>query len=99
MNDSAQDIRLTFGRDELIIQGRYETLSICNDILIGLIFLIGSFLFFSQETVETGTWFFVVGSALMLVRPCIRISRRIHLKKLHGTPSGLQATQPGAFDN
>ncbi|MDO4919181.1 MAG: YrhK family protein [Kocuria sp.] len=70
------------GHHELIIRGRYETLSIANDILIGLIFLAGSFLFFHEDTVYAGTWLFVVGSALMLVRPSIRITRRVHLQRL-----------------
>ncbi|MFW0110090.1 YrhK family protein [Rothia sp. P13129] len=78
--DTSLEIR--WGNEELIIRQRYETLSILNDILIGVIFLIGSFLFFSPKTVTAGTWLFVVGSMLMLIRPSIRITRHIHLRKL-----------------
>ena len=64
-----------------MIRERYEVLSIINDIMIGLEFLLGSFLFFSDSTVTIGTWFFVVGSAQLLIRPAIRLGRRIHLQK------------------
>ncbi|CAL8896536.1 hypothetical protein KVA01_09330 [Kocuria varians] len=71
------------GHHEVVIRGRYETLSIANDILIGLIFLAGSFLFFGDDsTVYAGTWLFVVGSVLMLIRPSIRITRHVHLQRL-----------------
>ncbi|MBG7586766.1 MULTISPECIES: YrhK family protein [Rothia] len=76
-------IQLRIGPDELVIRGLYETLSIVNDVLIGLIFLIGSFLFFSDATMVAGTWLFVAGSVLMLVRPCIRLTRRIHLQRIN----------------
>lgn len=84
MNENSSDDRLVLhlGRDELIIRQRYETLSILNDVLIGLVFLIGSFLFFSEATMTVATTLFVIGSALMLVRPVIRLTRRVHLTRL-----------------
>ncbi|MGK4219007.1 YrhK family protein [Kocuria marina] len=80
---SDRPVTLHVGHDELVIRGRYETLSIVNDVLIGVIFLVGSFLFLSESTTTVGTWLFVVGSALMLVRPLIRLTRRIHLRRIH----------------
>lgn len=79
---SDKPVTLHVGHDELVIRGRYETLSIANDILIGVIFLVGSFLFLSESTTVTGTWLFVGGSGFMLVRPLIRLVRRIHLRKI-----------------
>ena len=78
-----QTITLEVGHHELIIRDRYEIASISNDILIGVIFLVGSFLFFSEATMTFATWLFVMGSALMLVRPVIRLSRRTHLKRIN----------------
>ncbi|MGP9683362.1 MULTISPECIES: YrhK family protein [unclassified Brachybacterium] len=85
MNQNPSDDRLVLhlGRDELIIRQRYETLSILNDVLIGIIFLIGSLLFFSEATMTLATTLFVIGSALMLVRPLIRLTRRVHLTRIH----------------
>lgn len=80
------------GHDELVIRQRYETLSILNDVLIGVWFLIGSFLFFSDSTAYAGTWLFVIGSVEMLVRPVIRLARRLHLQRLHpDTPGAADA--------
>jgi hypothetical protein len=57
-------------------------LSIVIDILVGLWFLVGSFLFFSESTTYAGTWLFVIGSVELLIRPAIRLSRRVHLRRL-----------------
>ncbi|QGH68902.1 hypothetical protein GCE65_04840 [Pseudactinotalea sp. HY158] len=71
------------GAQELVIRQRYEFLSIANDILIALWFLVGSFLFFSDSTVYAGTWLFVLGSVEMLIRPLIRLTRHVHLQRYH----------------
>ena len=48
LSRAAKPIEVRVGHRELVIRGRYETLSIVNDILIGLIFLVGSILFFQH---------------------------------------------------
>ena len=80
---------LTFGVDghELVIRRRYETLSILNDILIGLWFTIGSVLFFWETTTTIGVTLFLIGSVELLVRPGIRLTRQLHLKRLPGHSS------------
>lgn len=85
MQDPDQNpaISLRIGREELVIRGRYETLSIANDVLIGVVFLIGSIFFFSEPLTVYGTWLFVIGSLLMLIRPSIRLARRVHLQRLN----------------
>ncbi|TDQ37140.1 YrhK family protein [Aureibacillus halotolerans] len=70
------------GRYELFFKKRYKVLYTINDFLIGLIFLIGSFFFFKDTLIDAGTWLFVVGSALLLIRPTIRLVHDIHLKKV-----------------
>lgn len=78
------DIVVRFGHDELIIRNRYEVASIVNDILIGIWFLVGSVLFlYTGELATIGIWLFIVGSIEMLIRPVIRLFRRIHLKRFH----------------
>lgn len=74
------------GHEELVIRRRYEVLSIINDILVGLWFLVGSILFFSAETTYVGTWFFVIGSVELLIRPGIRLARRVHLQRVPSVP-------------
>ncbi len=75
-------IMIRIGHEELVIRKRYEALSIANDVLVGLWFLVGSILFFSEATTVIGTWFFVIGSVELLIRPVIRLSRHLHLQRL-----------------
>lgn len=57
----------------------YKALYQLNDIALGLIFLIGSILFFSETTVIMGTVLFVIGSVQMTIRPLIAFSHDLHL--------------------
>lgn len=82
-----RDFTLTIGRDELRIRGIYETLSIANDFLAGLLFLVGSVLFFWESTMFTATWLFVIGSVLFVGRPTIRLARRVHLGRVAPGPT------------
>lgn len=75
-----KDVDLDLGAKELVLQNRYETLSIVNDILIAVWFIIGSVLFFNESTTTAGTWLFLAGSVELLIRPIIRLSRNIHLE-------------------
>lgn len=78
-------VTLRLGREQLVIRRRYQAASVLNDFCIGVWFLIGSVLFFYPELVEAGTWLFVLGSAQLLVRPLIRLSHYVHLRRV---PSG-----------
>lgn len=82
-------VHVRLGHDELVLRQRYEILSILNDIAVALWFVAGSVLFFSDETAYAGTWLFLIGSVQLLVRPVIRLSRRMHLQRRHG--SGLDS--------
>ena len=80
---------LAIGHEELVIRQRYETLSIANDVLIALWFLVGSILFFWESTTTAATWCFLLGSVEFLARPAIRLARRVHLRRVRD--SGLDA--------
>ena len=89
MNSPAQapPLVMTFGRTELVVRRRYEVASIVNDVLVALWFLVGSILFFSPETTYAGTWLFVLGSVELMIRPLLRLGRRVHLKRIRGASS------------
>jgi hypothetical protein len=85
---SSADLTLHLGNDALVIRRRYEALSTVNDIFIGVWFTAGSILFFFESATTTGTWFFVIGSVELLVRPAIRLTRAVHLtRRSRGTRS------------
>lgn len=79
------DLVLRVGHEELVIRRRYETLSIANDVLIALAFTVGSVFFFSESTMTAGTWLFLAGSLLLMVRPTLRLMRRVHLVRVGGS--------------
>ena len=76
------DLTFTIGHEELVIRQRWEVVSIINDILIAVWFIIGSILFFQESTTVAGTWLFLLGSLELLVRPMIRLARRVHLTRI-----------------
>lgn len=53
------------------------------DFTAGLCFLIGSVMFFYHgEVLTMGTWLFVIGSALFIIRPGVKLGRELHLSQL-----------------
>ena len=77
-------VEVHIGDTELIVRQRYVAASIVNDILIALWFATGSVMFFSPEWETPGVWCFLFGSVELLIRPVIRLSRHLHLRRLHG---------------
>jgi hypothetical protein len=63
----------------------YDWLSIANDIMVGLEFVVGSIFFLpSEQKYSTlGVYLFIVGSTQLLIRPMINIARRVHILVLH----------------
>lgn len=86
--EQQRDLTFHIGHDELVIRQRYEALSIANDILVGLWFIIGSILFFFPSTSTTAIWLFLIGSIEMIIRPIIRMARKVHLIKIRGGSNG-----------
>ena len=75
-------MKIEIGHEELVIRRRYEALSIANDVLIALWFLVGSILFFWEATTTAATWCFLLGSIEFLVRPAIRLARQVHVRRI-----------------
>lgn len=84
MSDSSMDNPLTLrlGDEELVIRRRYEALSIANDFLIALWFLVGSVLFLYPSMEKAAVWMFIIGSFQFLIRPTIRLVSHIHLQSV-----------------
>ncbi|MFD1746570.1 YrhK family protein [Rhizobium helianthi] len=60
----------------------YELIYTAVDLAAAVLFVIGSFLFFSEETKTAGTWCFVVGSIFFAAKPLLRIARELHYWRL-----------------
>ncbi|WP_393971426.1 YrhK family protein [Oxyplasma meridianum] len=87
MGDVAKtmDIYAHRSRNKDRIARLYWYLSIGNDIMVGLEFLIGSFEFFPTGNETLGVYLFIAGSSQLLIRPIIEISKRIHLYRINRT--------------
>ncbi|MDN5862487.1 MAG: YrhK family protein [Salinisphaera sp.] len=75
-------LTLQLGHEELTIRRRYQALSILNDFLIALWFVVGSVLFLFPALETTAIWCFIVGSTQFLLRPTIRLAHQFHLRRL-----------------
>lgn len=53
----------------------YELWYTIVDVAAALSFVVGSFLFLSEETKSLGTWLFIAGSFFFLMKPIIRLLR------------------------
>ena len=85
------DSRLTqLSEEHSRVSARYDLWYALNDWAAGLLFVVGSILFFEPETETAATWLFLIGSVLFTVRPTIRLVRDIHLR---GMPPGESSTQ------
>lgn len=83
---SHHELDLNIGHEEVVLRNFYETLSIVNDILVAAWFISGSILFFHESTTVLGTWFFLIGSIELMIRPAIRLTRNIHIGRISALP-------------
>ncbi|WP_043671888.1 YrhK family protein [Clavibacter michiganensis] len=84
----SRSLTITIGDEELVIRHKYEVASIVNDIMVAAWFVAGSVLFFSESTTTAGTWLFLVGSVQLMIRPLIRLGRRVHLTRIGSRAPG-----------
>lgn len=76
---NSTDLTLPLGHEELVIRRRYQFVSILNDFLLGLAFLVGSIFFLFDPLQTAGVWLFIIGSFLFVMRPAIRVTHYLHL--------------------
>lgn len=81
-DEESTDLTLRLAGRELIIHRRYVVLSILNDFLIALWFLMGSVLFLFPALKEAGAGLFVLGSVQFAARPSLRLLRHLHLRRV-----------------
>ncbi|GGJ02815.1 YrhK family protein [Paenibacillus hunanensis] len=79
-------LAIEFKRRRIVASNRYEMVSVLNDIITTICFLIGSYFFFHKQT-ETGTIMFIIGNANTLFRAIIRLVRKIHIEWIQNESS------------
>ncbi|REG85009.1 YrhK family protein [Marinomonas pollencensis] len=78
-----QPLEVDLDQSHVVIQRRYEALGAVNDLLIAVWFLIGSFFFLKETLVLDGTWLFILGSAQLLIKPIIKLTSLVHVKRVY----------------
>lgn len=78
-DDKNPRIHIRLGSRVLVLNHRYEALSILNDVFIGVFFTVGSVLFFFTELENWAITLFLLGSIDFLLRPVIRLARRMNV--------------------
>lgn len=58
---------------------QYELCLTFFELIGGITFIVGSFLFLSESTTLIGTYFFIVGSFFFAMRPTLKFIREFHL--------------------
>ena len=76
------NVTLTLGDQEIVLRHRFELISIANEIGIALFFTVGSVCFYFESLFNLGVTLFVIGSVQLGIRPLIRFTRRVQLRKL-----------------
>lgn len=82
-DNQSQPLEFDLDQDHIVIQRRYEALGAVNDLLIAVWFLIGSFFFLKEALVLDGTWLFILGSAQLLIKPMIKLTSLVHVKRVY----------------
>jgi hypothetical protein len=71
----------------------FEVLHTMVDFLAATLFIIGSVLFFSEQTKIPATWCFLIGSLCFALKPALRLIRELRLATLKET-NALAARAP-----
>jgi hypothetical protein len=79
--DKYEELDLPMSKYAIFFNKNYQVISLANEILIGLLFIIGSICFFFKDTMMAGTILFLIGSVLLLIKPVLKMLRAISFGK------------------
>ncbi|MFC7401955.1 YrhK family protein [Citricoccus sp. GCM10030269] len=64
------------------VYAAFEIVHTAVDFLAAGLFIVGSFLFFSESTKTAGIWCFVAGSICFALKPTIRLTRELRMASM-----------------
>ncbi|MCM3394505.1 YrhK family protein [Cytobacillus oceanisediminis] len=85
VKEQQEDVHIEIGAYEMIIEKRYRVVSFINDLLLGVLYFIGSILFLTDVSQAVSISFFIAGSIMMIIRAGLNILKDLHVKKITGT--------------
>lgn len=85
VREQQEDVHIEIGDYEMIIEKRYRVVSFINDLLLGVLYFIGSILFLTNVSQAVSISFFLAGSIMMIIRAGLNILKDLHVNKITGT--------------
>jgi hypothetical protein len=82
VREQQEDVQIEMGKYQMIIEHRYQVLSFFNDLLLGVLYLIGSILFLTDVSKVVSISFFLAGSIMMIIRAGLNILKDLHVRKV-----------------
>lgn len=74
-----EDIEIKSGRFRLYFQNRYTLISLTNDILTGIFYIIGSLATLTDIPDIYGTYLYLVGGVFLTARPILKIFHNVFI--------------------
>ncbi|MBN8203033.1 YrhK family protein [Bacillus sp. NTK034] len=84
VREQQEDVHIEIGDYEMIIEKRYRVVSFINDLLLGVLYFIGSILFLTDVSQAVSISFFLAGSIMMIIRAGLNILKDLHINKITG---------------
>ncbi|RBP95942.1 YrhK-like protein [Cytobacillus firmus] len=85
VREQQENVHIEIGDYEMIIEKRYRVVSLINDLLLGVLYFIGSILFLTDVSQAVSISFFLAGSIMMIIRAGLNILKDLHVNKITGT--------------
>lgn len=77
--DKEEDIEIKTGRFRLYFQNRYTLISLTNDILTGIFYIIGSLATLTPIPDVYGTYLYLIGGVFLTARPILKIFHNVFI--------------------
>lgn len=77
--DKEEDIEIKTGRFRLYFQNRYTLISLTNDILTGIFYMIGSLATLTPIPDVYGTYLYLIGGVFLTARPILKIFHNVFI--------------------
>lgn len=84
--DNKKSMEVKIGKYAIFFNKNYKYISIINEIMLALWFIIGSAFFFFESMKTAGIILFIIGSTQLLIRPILKILHAVSLRNLSSHP-------------
>ncbi|ARF15951.1 YrhK family protein [Sporosarcina ureae] len=82
LTSNHQEYEVKLGKHVIFFNKNYRYIFIINELVLGIIFIVGSVFFFFETLKTAGIILFVVGSAQLFIRPVLKILHATTLRKI-----------------